>query len=82
MNDTAPDVVKRFRTMMASRTPEERLRMASRMFSTARALVLSRAGAIESNAKPREHLFLRFYARDFSESDCAHILQRLTGQSS
>ena len=82
MGDTPPDVKKRFRTMMMSRTPEERLRMASRMFSTARALVLSGAGADEGNAGRREHLFLRFYARDFSESDRERILRYLTGQSS
>ena len=81
MSDTSPDVEKRFRTMMASRTPEERLRMASRMFSTARALVLSGAGADESDAGRRQHLFLRFYARDFSESDCERILHELTKRS-
>ncbi len=82
MSDTPPDVRKRFRTMMASRTPEERLRMASRMFSTARALVLSGARTDEDNAGCRQYLFLRFYARDFSESDRERILQYLTGQSS
>ena len=82
MSDTPSDVEKRFWTMMAPRTPEERLRMASRMFSTARALVLSGAGADESDAGRREHLFLRFYARDFSESDRERIVQCLTGQSS
>ena len=65
-----------------SRTPEERLRMASRMFSTARALVLSGAGTDEDNAGCRQYLFLRFYARDFSQSDRERILQYLTGQSS
>ncbi len=78
MSDTSPDVEKRFRTMMASRTPEERLRMASRMFSTARVLVLSGAGADVSDGGRRQHLFLRFYARDFSESDCGRILHELT----
>ena len=82
MSDTPLDVEKRFRTMMASRTPEDRLRMASRMFSTAQALVLSGAGADESDAGRREHLFLRFYARDFSESDRERIVQYLTDQLS
>ena len=80
MNDTAPDVVERFRDMMSSKTPEERLRMASRMFSTARKLVVSGAGADQDHAGRRRHLFLKFYARDFSEDDRERILQRLTGQ--
>ncbi len=77
MGDTFPDVEKRFRTMMASRTPEERLRMASRMFSTARALVLSGAGADGSDAERRQYLFSRFYSREFSESERQRILHIL-----
>ena len=77
MNDTSPDVVKRFRDMMSGRTPEERLGMASRMFSTAQKLVVSGAGADQDEAGRRRHLFLKFYERDFSEADRRRILRRL-----
>ncbi len=54
--------------------------MASRMFSTARKLVVSGAGADQDEAGRRRHLFLKFYERDFSEADRRRILQRLTGE--
>lgn len=81
MSDTPPDVLRRFRDMMASRTPEERLRMASRMFSSAQVLVLSGASVDRDDSVSREHLFLKFYKRDFSQSDCQRILLGLTRQS-
>ena len=81
MSDTARDVRKRFRAMMASRTPEERLGMASRMFTSARSLVLAGAGEGLDDAERRRHLFLKFYERDFSESDCQRILRELTKRS-
>ncbi len=77
MNDTAADVARRFREMMSSRTAEERLVMAARMFTSAQKLVVAGAGVDQDDAARRRHLFSKFYARDFSESDRQRILQRL-----
>jgi hypothetical protein len=81
MKDTPAHVEKRYRDMMMARTPVERLKMASRMFSTAKALV--RAGLLHQygHLEPQElrrHIFLRFYGNDFSEAEREKILEYLT----
>ena len=66
MNDTPPEVDELYRRMLLRRSPEERLRMACRMFSTARAL--ARAGMpAASGAQIRRQLFLRLYAEDLPD---------------
>ena len=66
------------RSKMAQETPARRLQMASRMFSTARALV--RAGAHESDIDDRTLLFLRFYVRDYSKTERDRILTWLRSE--
>lgn len=72
MTSTPDRADDRVRRMMASRTPLERLRMASRMFATAQALV--KAGLPDSGEQSRTHLFRRLYGRDFSEQECQRII--------
>lgn len=61
--------------MMAKRSPVERLRMASRMFATARALVRAGLGpATPSSGSLRRDMFLRFYGRDFTDREREAIL--------
>jgi len=77
MNDTSTEVQARFRTLMLERSPAQRLAMACRMFATAKALV--RVGILEAYApkepdQMREHIFLRLYGKDFSETEKAKIL--------
>jgi len=63
VNDTPPDVEELYRRILLRRTPVERLGMACRMFSSARAL--ARAGMpATSGAQMRRQLFLRLYAAD------------------
>ena len=63
MNDTLPDADELYRRMLLRRSPAERLCMACRMFSSARALV--RAGIpATSGAQIRRQMFLRLYAAD------------------
>jgi len=63
VNDTPSDVDELYRRMLLRRSPEERLRMACRMFSSAR--VLARAGMpATSGAQMRRRMFLRLYAGD------------------
>lgn len=77
MGDTRPDVADRYRAMMMARTPEERLRMASRMLATARTLILAGAGAV-ADAAGRELIFSTFYAGDFDALDRRRIVERLS----
>ena len=77
MNDTSVEVEERFLKLMLARSPAERLAMACRMFSTAKALV--RAGIKEEHGlidpyELREHMFLRLYGQDFGETEKAKIL--------
>ena len=66
MNDTPPDVDELYRRMLLRRSPEERLYMACRMFSTARAL--ARAGMpTASGAQMRRQMFLRLYSEDLPD---------------
>ena len=71
-NRTAID--RRVTTMMAKKTPAERLRMASRMFDTACALVLAGAGP---HGDVRALMLTRLYAADFSAEERARILTHL-----
>jgi len=77
MNDTSVDVEARFLKLMLARSPAQRLAMACRMFSTAKALV--RAGILEEYGlkgpnQVREYMFLRLYGQDFGETEKAKIL--------
>jgi len=66
VNDTPPEVDELYRRMLLRRSPEERLGMACRMFSSAR--VLARAGlTATSGAQMRRQMFLRLYAADLPD---------------
>jgi len=66
VNDTPPDVDELYRRMLLRRSPAERLCMACRMFSSARAL--ARAGMpTTSGAQIRRKMFLRLYAADMPD---------------
>ena len=75
----AEDLLRR---LLAQRTPAERLRMCSRMFSTAKALAL--AGMTDADgpmvaSDQRCRLFLRFYENEFTEPQRSAILAAITG---
>lgn len=80
MNDTTPDIQKRMAAMLAEFSPTERLRMASSMFDTGRALV--RIGLLKQNeslneGQIRAQVFLRFYAEDFTVAEIKEIASRI-----
>ena len=80
MNDTSPEMEARYRAMLLARSPEERVRMADSMFSSARRLVVASILAVDPSASPaaiRRGLFLRFYGHEFDEPTRARILDRL-----
>jgi hypothetical protein len=80
MDDTSPEIKAVMARMMASKTPGERLRMASNMFDTARKLVETGI-RIErphiSEAQLRGQVFLRFYGQDFSKQEIEQIARAI-----
>jgi hypothetical protein len=80
MNDTSIDIEARVDRMMAAKTPEERIRMASSMFDAARKLV--EAGLRDqygemSEAQMRARVFERMYGEDFSEEEIRKIAGKI-----
>jgi len=68
MTDTRPEVARRYRELLLSRSGEERLRMGGSMHATARALVRASVLArnpLASASDLRRALFLRFYGHEF-----------------
>ena len=80
MTDTPPEVMRRYRTMLLARSPEERLKMGCSMGATARALVRASVLAQDPNASPaavRRALFLRFYGHEFDAREREKIMEAL-----
>ncbi len=80
MRDTAPEIERRFRSMMLERSGEERLKMGCSMHRFAQLLV--RASVLAANphattAELRRTLFLRFYGSDFDAATRDRILAAL-----
>ena len=78
MKDTSTAIERLFTNRLMSLAPEERLAMAYRMFSTAKALIRAGtpAGGAMSTAETRALLFLRLYGQDFNRAERAKVLAR------
>ncbi|MFQ5737486.1 MAG: hypothetical protein ACE5JX_00600 [Acidobacteriota bacterium] len=80
MRDTPATVEARFREMILTRSPAQRLVMACRMLATAKALLCAglthEYGHLE-RAELRRHVFLRLYGKDFSETERKKIISLL-----
>lgn len=78
MNDTENKIAEIYQKMMLSVSPQNRLKMAAEMFSDCRRIVLNSLQQENTPEKDiRIKLFQRFYACDFSKSDCEKILSYL-----
>ncbi len=80
MSDTPTQIQQRYKEMLMSRTPTERLRMVSRMYDSGRKLVISgiQNGRQELNASQlRGQLFLRMYGSDFTAADRKRIINKI-----
>ncbi len=80
MSDTTTQIQQRYKEMLMSRTPTERLRMVSRMYDSGRKLVISgiQNGRQELNASQlRGQLFLRMYGSDFTAADRKRIINKI-----
>lgn len=64
MNDTSPEVEKRFREMIMARSNAERMQMAFSMFAAAREMINASLPAHLSSAERQRLLFERMYADD------------------
>lgn len=82
MNDTSPEMEKRYHALLMQRSGEERLKMGCSMFDAAKEIVKSSIlnespGLTASELK--EKIFLRFYGLDFSEAQKQRIIAGLKG---
>jgi hypothetical protein len=80
MDDTLAKVEQRYREMLLSKSPAERLKMASRMYDSARKLVI--AGILKERGhldtpRLRAQLFLRMYGNDFSTTEKERIITKI-----
>ncbi len=80
MIDTSPVTEEKYRVMLMSRSPAERLRMAGRMLGSAKKLItagiLSQKGP-QSETEMKLTIFKRLYQDDFSDSDLQKIMRRI-----
>lgn len=79
MTDTSSAVLSRYRAQFLALSPGARLAMATRMFSTAKALALA---GLQLDGEPaaapvREQLFRRLYAGEFDALEMERIVEYL-----
>ncbi len=77
MIDTTTEAEKIQSELFDKMTGEERMKIASDMFDTARTLVLASLDKNLNDTERRKALFLRFYGNDFSENEKEKILSNL-----
>ena len=82
MSPAATAMEARLRSLLLARSPEERLRMAARMFAGARELARAGLGGAGDAAAQRRHIFSRFYGRDFQATEKERILAYLAAPRS
>ena len=80
MDDTHPEIKKLYHDMLISKTPADRLGMASRMFDSAKSLCL--AGLLNEKqdldqSEIRKALFLWIYGNDFSDAQKERIIKKI-----
>ena len=74
MIDTTTEAEKIQSELFDKMTGEERMKIASDMFDTARTLVLASLDKNLNDTEKRKALFLRFYGNDFSTNEKEKIL--------
>jgi hypothetical protein len=80
MSDTSKEIEQRYKEMLLSLTPLERLKMASRMYDSGRKLVIA---GIQHCKHPltasqlRGQVFLRMYGSDFTVEERKRIIYQI-----
>lgn len=77
MSDTTFEIENKLNQIYLSKSGEEKLLIALKMFETARDIVLSSLPKNLSDNELRKELFLRFYGNEFDELTKEKILERL-----
>ncbi len=77
MIDTTAKAEKIQSELFSKMTGDERMKIASEMFDTARTLVLASLDKNLNDKEKRKALFLRFYGNDFSTNEKEKILSNL-----
>ena len=80
MNDTSPKIKQLYNDMLLSKSPLERLRMASGMYDSVKKLAISGLLKERQHLDPsrlRRELFLRIYGNDFSVADRERIIKKI-----
>lgn len=80
MNDTPGAIEDKFREMIMTCSPADRIAMACRMFATARSLTA--AGIHQTSPdlgadEIKQRIFLRFYSHEYGETELQEILSVL-----
>ena len=80
MDDTSTKIKQLYNEMLLSKSPFERLRMASRMYDSVKKLAIS--GILKERphldtSRLRAELFLRIYGNDFSATDREQIMKKI-----
>ena len=81
MNDTSTKIKQLYNEMLLSKSPLERLRMASRMYDSAKKLAISGLLKGRQHLDPsrlRGELFLRIYGNDFSVTERERIMKKIS----
>ena len=80
MNDTSKKIKQLYNEMLLSKSPLERLRMASRMYDSVKKLATSGLLKERQDIDPsrlRGELFLRIYGNDFSVTERKRIVEQI-----
>ncbi len=81
MNDTSAKIKQLYNEMLLSKSPLERLRMASRMYDSVKKLAISGLLKDRQHLDPsrlRGELFLRIYGNDFSVTEKERIMKKIS----
>jgi len=83
MNDTHPDIARKFQELMMSKSGEQRLLMGCSMYDTAKRIVQSSLASQQPGItarQMREGIFSRFYGHEFTQDEKQKILSALASQ--
>ena len=81
MNDTSSKIKQLYNEMLLSKSPLERLRMASGMYDSVKQLAISGILKEKQHLDPsrlRRELFLRIYGNDFSVTEIERIMKKIS----
>lgn len=80
MDDTSTTIRQHYHAMLLSKSPQERLRMVSKMYDSVKRLAISGILMEKQHLDPSRlpgELFLRIYGHDFSSTERKQILKKI-----